>query len=96
MQDHYGKYILVVEGSTPFYTHLAKIPNGAIGINPDTLGLGALAVVTAGIVAHGAATAVIKGREKIAKRKQDNPENIRDNPENIRDNPENIQDNPKK
>jgi len=56
--------------STPFYTHLAEIPNNVIGKNPDQIGLAALGAAGVGVIAHGTATAVIKGREKSDKSKE--------------------------
>ncbi|MCG1024500.1 hydrogenase small subunit [Dehalobacter sp.] len=52
------------DSSTPFYTHLAEIPNEAIGGNPDHIGLAALGVAGLGVVAHGGITAAAKGRGK--------------------------------
>ena len=54
--------------NTPFYTHLAEIPNDAIGVNPDKIGLSALAVAGVGVVAHAAATAATKARERVDKK----------------------------
>lgn len=54
--------------NTPFYTHLADIPNGAIGFNPDKVGVGALGVAGVGILAHAVATGTIKSREKQEKK----------------------------
>lgn len=53
--------------NTPFYTHLAEIPNDAIGKDPDKIGLGALGVAGVGVAVHAAATAAAKGHEKIDK-----------------------------
>lgn len=50
--------------STPFYTHLADIPNNAIGRNPDELGKAALGVAGVGVVAHAVATIATKTNEK--------------------------------
>jgi len=62
------------DSSTPFYTHLAEIPNSAIGASPEKIGLTALGVTGAGIIVHGAATAALKGRGKT-ERKEKTPEN---------------------
>ncbi|MEH7464147.1 hydrogenase small subunit [Bacillus thuringiensis] len=44
----------------PFYTRRAKIPGSQTTINPDTIGLAAVGVTTAGIVVHAAGTVIKK------------------------------------
>jgi hydrogenase small subunit len=56
---------------TPFYSHLANIPNGAIGINADKWGLTAVGLTAAGVALHGTATGVIKHKEKQHNGKED-------------------------
>ena len=50
--------------NTPFYTHLAAIPNSVIGVSADKIGLGVLGVAGVGILAHAGVTAVVKEKEK--------------------------------
>ncbi|UWG98156.1 hydrogenase small subunit [Dehalobacter sp. DCM] len=50
------------DSSTPFYTHLAEIPNDVIGKNPDQIGLAALGIAGAGVIVHGAVTSAVRGR----------------------------------
>jgi len=56
--------------NTPFYTHLAEIPNDAIGKDPDKIGKAVLAVAGLGVAVHGTATALVKSKEKSEKRKE--------------------------
>lgn len=59
------------DNHTPFYSHLAEVPNSAIGQNPDKIGEAAIGLTAAAVVAHGMATGVIKGKEKRENKKQD-------------------------
>lgn len=59
------------DNNTPWYTHLAGIPNSAIGRNADQIGVAAVGLSALGAVAHATATGVIKGREKRHNNKQD-------------------------
>lgn len=52
------------DNHTPFYSHLAEIPNSAIGKNADEIGLAAVGLTAAGVGAHAIATGIVKGREK--------------------------------
>ncbi|MDR3288427.1 MAG: hydrogenase small subunit [Peptococcaceae bacterium] len=61
------------DSNTPFYTHLAPIPNQAIGIDPDKIGAAAVGLTGAAIAAHGAATAVMKSRERAVKKDRPKP-----------------------
>ena len=56
---------------TPFYTHLAEIPNSAIGRNPDKLGLAAVGLTTVGVGAHAIATGVMKRKERLENDSED-------------------------
>lgn len=58
------------DSNTPFYTHLAHIPNHAIGMNADQIGVAALGVTAAGVLAHGAATAAVKSKKRADKRRE--------------------------
>ncbi len=49
--------------NTPFYTHLANIPSGNIGVNVDQAGFAILGVAGVGIAAHAAITGVTQGRK---------------------------------
>ena len=50
--------------NTPLYTHLAKIPNNAIGKDMDTVGRGVIGVAALGVVAHAGMTAMVKHQDK--------------------------------
>lgn len=53
--------------NTPMYTHLAKIPNNAIGKDADTIGTSVLGLAGAAVAVHAGITAVVKHREKNGK-----------------------------
>ncbi len=52
------------DNHTPFYSHLAEIPNSAIGQNPDQIGLAALGISAVAVGVHAVATGVVKSKEK--------------------------------
>lgn len=56
---------------TPFYSHLATIPKGAIGKDANQWGLTAVGVTAGGVALHAAATGVIKHREKMNNKEKD-------------------------
>ncbi|WP_407311045.1 hydrogenase small subunit [Desulfosporosinus sp. SB140] len=62
--------------NTPFYTHLAKIPNNAIGKDVDKVGADVLGVAGIAVAAHAGLTGIVKHREMQAKKDGD-PEEIR-------------------
>lgn len=57
----------------PLYERLAHVPGKALGVNPDTLGMGVAGLTAAGVAVHAVATGIIK-RDKLANNKKDEKE----------------------
>ena len=60
--------------NTPFYERYQRFPGAVVPWDPDKVGLAITGATIAGIAVHGAATAVIKGREKKQSKFHKDPE----------------------